>query len=54
MRRRRLLRQRLLDNVVARTVLSVWCWLLLGVLIIAALPVMAVVRVATARFDKGR
>jgi 1-acyl-sn-glycerol-3-phosphate acyltransferase len=51
---RRLLRHRLFDNVVMRTVLSVWAWLLLAVLVIVMLPVIALVRVVTAPFDKAR
>lgn len=46
-------RQRLLDNAVARTVLSLWAWLVLGVVIIVWLPMVAIVRLVTAPFDKG-
>jgi 1-acyl-sn-glycerol-3-phosphate acyltransferase len=37
-----------------RTVLSVWAWFALGVIIIVMLPVVAAVFLATAPFDKGR
>ncbi|MGD9703070.1 MAG: lysophospholipid acyltransferase family protein [Acidimicrobiia bacterium] len=36
------------------TVASLWSWLVLGVVIIVWLPLMAIVRVVTAPFDKGR
>ena len=48
------LRLRLLGNPVVRTVLSLWAWLMLGVVIIVWVPLVAVVRVVTAPFDKGR
>ena len=48
------LRQRLLGNVVSRTVLSAWAWLLLGVLLILWVPLVFVVWAVTVPFDKGR
>lgn len=39
---------------VVGTVLSVWSWLVLGVCVALWLPLMAIVRVVTAPFDKGR
>lgn len=50
---RRTFRHRILDNSVARTVLSVWAWLVLVVLVIVWFPLVLVVRVVTAPFDKG-
>jgi 1-acyl-sn-glycerol-3-phosphate acyltransferase len=47
-------RDRLLGNRVVRTVLSVWAWLVLGVVVIVWVPLVAVVRLVTAPFDKGR
>ncbi|MEP7115166.1 MAG: hypothetical protein ABI862_18020, partial [Ilumatobacteraceae bacterium] len=47
-------RDRLLSNSVVRTVLSLWAWLVLGVVIIVWVPLVAVVRLVTAPFDKGR
>ena len=48
------LRHRLLGNSVVRTVLSLWSWLVLGIVIILWVPMVAVVRLVTAPFDKGR
>ena len=48
------LRRRLLGNPVVRTILSVWAWLVFGVLIVVWVPLVAVVRLVTAPFDKGR
>ncbi len=48
------MRRRLLDNPVARTVLSAWSWLVLGVVVILWLPLVAMVRLVTAPFDPGR
>ena len=45
---------RLLDTTVGRTILSVWAWLVLGVLLIVMVPMVAVVRLVTAPFDPGR
>jgi 1-acyl-sn-glycerol-3-phosphate acyltransferase len=40
---------RLLDNAVSRTLLSVWAWFVLGVVIIVWTPLVAVTRLATLR-----
>ena len=48
------MRRSLLDNVVARTVFSIWSWLVLGVIIVVWVPLVAVVRLVTAPFDRGR
>ena len=48
------IRHRLLSNSVVRTVLSVWAWLVLGVVVIVWVPLVAIVRLVTAPFDKGR
>ena len=48
------LRHRLLGNSVVRTVLSLWSWFVLGVVIIVWVPLVAVVWLVTAPFDKGR
>lgn len=48
------MRRRRLDNPVARTVLSAWSWLVLGVVLIVWLPLVAIVRLVTAPFDPGR
>ena len=48
------MRRSLLDNAVARTVFSVWSWLVLGVVVIVWVPLVAVVRLVTAPFDRGR
>lgn len=45
---------RLLDNPVMRTVLSVWAWLMLAVIVIVWVPLVAIVRLVTAPFDRGR
>ena len=50
----RSIRHRLVGNTVVRTVLSVWAWFVLGVVIIVWVPLVAVVRLVTAPFDKGR
>lgn len=49
-----MMRRRLLDNSVARTVLSVWSWLVFGTVLIVWIPLVALVRVVTAPFDPGR
>lgn len=49
-----LARQRLLGNPVSRTILSVWGWLMIGVVVIVWVPLTFVVFLATAPFDKGR
>ncbi|HEY4609926.1 MAG TPA: lysophospholipid acyltransferase family protein [Ilumatobacteraceae bacterium] len=48
------LRHRLLGNTVVRTVLSMWAWLTLGIIVIVWVPMVGVVRLVTAPFDKGR
>ena len=48
------MRRSLLDNTVARTVFSIWSWLVLGVVIVVWVPLVAVVRLVTAPFDRGR
>lgn len=50
----RTLRQRVLWNPIVRTVLSIWAWLVLGLIIIVWVPLVAIVRLVTAPFDKGR
>lgn len=47
-------RQRLLGNPVSRTILSLWAWLMIGVVVIIFLPLTFVTWVVTAPFDKGR
>jgi 1-acyl-sn-glycerol-3-phosphate acyltransferase len=49
----RSIRHRLLGNAVVRTVLSVWAWLVLAVVVVVWVPMVAVVRLVTAPFDKG-
>ena len=51
---RRSIRTRVLGNTVVRTVLSLWAWLALGVVIVVWVPLVAIVRLVTAPFDKGR
>jgi 1-acyl-sn-glycerol-3-phosphate acyltransferase len=48
------LRKRLIGGEVQRTILSIWSWLTFGIGVVLWLPMMAVVRVVTAPFDKGR
>jgi 1-acyl-sn-glycerol-3-phosphate acyltransferase len=48
------LRQRLFGNAVARTVLSLWSWFVMGVVVLLWVPLVFVIWVATAPFDKGR
>jgi 1-acyl-sn-glycerol-3-phosphate acyltransferase len=47
-------RQRLLGNPVSRTILSLWGWLMIGVVVIIWVPLTFLVFIATAPFDKGR
>ena len=47
-------RKRWSEIALARTVLSLWAWFVLGVVVIAWTPMVAVVRLVTAPFDKGR
>jgi 1-acyl-sn-glycerol-3-phosphate acyltransferase len=44
----------LLTTTFARTVLSLWSWFVLGVVVIAFTPMVAIVRLVTAPFDSGR
>jgi len=48
------IRQRLLGNPVSRTLLSIWAWLMIGVVVIVWVPLTFIVFIATAPFDKGR
>ncbi len=48
------MKRRLLGHTVVRTVLSVWSWLVLGVVLIVWLPMVALVRLVTMPFDRGR
>ncbi len=50
----RSIRQRLIGGEIQRTALSIWSWATFGLLAILWLPLMAIVRVITAPFDKGR
>lgn len=45
--------EQLLDQPLVRTVISVWSWLVLGVVVIVWCPLVAIVRMVTAPFDKG-
>lgn len=47
-------RERLIGGKIVRTILSLWAWLVIGGCVIIWLPMMAIVRVVTAPFDKGR
>lgn len=51
---RRTARHRILDNPVARTVLSGWAWFVLIAVIIIWTPLVAITWLVTAPFDKGR
>ena len=44
---------RLLQTKAARTILSIWAWFVLGVTLLIIVPIVAVVRLVTAPFDKG-
>jgi 1-acyl-sn-glycerol-3-phosphate acyltransferase len=44
---------RLLNNIVVRSVLSAWSWLVLGITVVVWVPMVAAVRLVTP-FDKGR
>jgi 1-acyl-sn-glycerol-3-phosphate acyltransferase len=48
------LRRRVLRQPVVRTVLSVWAWLVFGVVIALLIPTVAIVRLVTFPFDKAR
>jgi 1-acyl-sn-glycerol-3-phosphate acyltransferase len=43
-----------MESGVARTVFSLWSWLVLGVVVALWLPMVAIVRLVTAPFDPGR
>ena len=45
---------RLLSSAPARTVLSVWAWFVLGLLVVSFLPLVALTRLMTMPFDPGR
>jgi 1-acyl-sn-glycerol-3-phosphate acyltransferase len=47
-------RRQLLGNPVARTLLSLWAWFVLGIVVIIWVPLVALVWVVTVPFDKGR
>ncbi len=47
-------RHRFLGNPVARTVLSAWSWFVLGIIVVIWVPMVFVVWMVTAPFDKGR
>lgn len=47
-------RAKLLNNSIVRTVLSLWSWLVLGIVLIVWTPLVAIVFAVTAPFDKGR
>jgi 1-acyl-sn-glycerol-3-phosphate acyltransferase len=47
-------RTRLLDNAIVHPVLSLWAWLVLGVVIVLWVPLVGIVWLVTAPFDKGR
>ena len=47
-------RQRVLGNPVSRTILSIWAWFMLGVIIIVWVPMVFLLWIVTAPFDKGR
>jgi len=44
---------RLLQTKAARTILSIWAWFVLGVTLIIIVPMVAILRLVTAPFDKG-
>lgn len=48
------MRRQLLDNPIARTVLSAWMWIVIAVSLIVTTPIVAVSRLVTAPFDRGR
>jgi 1-acyl-sn-glycerol-3-phosphate acyltransferase len=45
---------RLLQTTAARTVLSIWAWFVLGATLLVLVPIIAIVRLATAPFDPAR
>jgi 1-acyl-sn-glycerol-3-phosphate acyltransferase len=52
--RRRTVRGVLLGSSVVRSIVSVWSWFVLGVVIIVWLPLVGLTWLVTAPFDKGR
>jgi 1-acyl-sn-glycerol-3-phosphate acyltransferase len=46
-------RHRLLGSTAVRTVLSIWSWFILGVVVLIWTPMVAIVRLVTMPFDKG-
>ena len=44
---------KLLKSKPVRTVLSIWAWFVLGVTLIVIVPIVAIIRLVTAPFDKG-
>ncbi|MGA0034634.1 MAG: lysophospholipid acyltransferase family protein [Ilumatobacteraceae bacterium] len=44
---------RALDSTLARTVISMWAWFSLGVLLLGLVPLVALIRVVTMPFDRG-
>jgi 1-acyl-sn-glycerol-3-phosphate acyltransferase len=47
-------RRRLFANSLARTILSAWSWFVIGIVVIIWVPLVALVWLVTAPFDKGR
>ena len=47
-------RHRFLNNPVARTVLSIWAWFILGLVVLIWTPLVAITLVVTYPFDRGR
>jgi 1-acyl-sn-glycerol-3-phosphate acyltransferase len=45
---------RVLQTTFVRTIVSVWAWLVLGVVVVVFLPLVALTRLVTAPFDAGR
>ena len=43
----------LLQTKAARTILSIWAWFVLGVAVLTIVPMVAILRLVTAPFDKG-
>ncbi len=48
------MRRKLLDNAIALTVFSAWTWLVLALCLVVWLPLVAIVRLVTMPFDRGR
>ena len=47
------MKEQILDQPLMRTILSAWSWLVLGVVVIVWCPLVGIVRLVTAPFDKG-